>query len=113
MHAVLTSFKSSASLRAGCTVRWPTLRPDPPLTVSEWAEWADKYRILSTSFAAEPRPYRTSRAPYLRDVMDALSPAHPARRVVFMKSAQVGATEAGNNWLGYIIRWAPAPILSV
>jgi hypothetical protein len=40
---------------------------------------------------AEPGPYRTARTPYLREVLDALSPAHPARRVVFMKWAQVGA----------------------
>ena len=45
--------------------------------------------------------------------MDALSPMHPAQRVVFMKAAQVGATEAGNNWLGYIIHQAPGPMLAV
>ena len=45
--------------------------------------------------------------------MDALSPSHPAQRVVFMKASQVGATEAGNNWLGYIMHWVPSPILSV
>lgn len=86
------------------------LRPDPVLTVSEWA---DRYRILSTKLAAEAGPYRTSRAPFLRDVMDALSPSHSARRVVFMKSAQVGATEAGSNWLGFIIHWSPAPVMAI
>jgi len=35
--------------------------------------------------------YRTDRTPYMRAIMDALSPAQPARRVVFMKAAQVGA----------------------
>lgn len=87
-----------------------SLRPDPVLTVSEWA---DRYRILSTKLAAEAGRYRTSRAPFLRDIMDTLSPTHRARRVVFMKSAQVGATEAGNNWLGYIIHWSPAPVMAV
>ena len=86
------------------------LRPDPVLTVSQWA---DKYRRLSTKLAAEAGPYRTSRAPFLRDVMDALSPMHSARRVVFMKTAQVGATEAGSNWLGYVIHWSPAPIMAI
>jgi phage terminase large subunit GpA-like protein len=38
---------------------------------------------------------------------------HPARRIVFMKGAQVGATEAGNNWLGYILHHVPAPVLAV
>lgn len=87
-----------------------TVRPDPVITVSEWA---DRFRILSTRLAAEAGPYRTSRTPYLKDIMDALSPGHPARRVVFMKAAQVGATEAGNNWLGYIIHWSPAPVMAV
>jgi phage terminase large subunit GpA-like protein len=42
--------------------------------------------------------------------MDALSAVHPARRVVFMKGAQVGASEGGNCWLGYIMHHVPAPV---
>lgn len=30
-----------------------------------------------------------------------------------MKGAQVGGTEAGNNWLGYLIHHAPGPALAV
>jgi phage terminase large subunit GpA-like protein len=86
------------------------LAPDPTQTVSEWA---DRHRILSSRAASEAGPYRTDRTPYMRGIMDALSPAHPASRVVFMKSAQVGATEAGNNWIGYCIHRAPGPFLAV
>lgn len=86
------------------------LTPDPALTVSEWA---DRHRVLSPRASAEPGRYRTDRTPYMRAIMDALSPAHPARRVVFMKAAQVGATESGNNWIGYIIHHAPGPMLAV
>ncbi|MFN3349070.1 phage terminase large subunit family protein [Pseudorhodoplanes sp.] len=86
------------------------LAPDPALTVSEWA---DRYRILSPRASSEAGRYRTDRTPYMRAIMDALSPSHPARRVVFMKAAQVGATEAGNNWIGYCIHQAPGPILAV
>lgn len=86
------------------------LRPPPQLTVSEWAE---RHRMLGSRASAEPGPWRTSRTPYLKDVMDALSAVHPARRVVLMKGAQVGATESGNNWLGYIMHHAPAPTLAV
>ncbi len=64
--------------------------------------------MLGSRASAEPGPWRTSRTPYLKDVMDALSAVHPARRVVFMKGAQVGATESGNNWLGYIMHHVPA-----
>ena len=45
--------------------------------------------------------------------MDALSPRHPAQRVTFMKAAQVGTTEAGNNWIGFVIHHAPGPMLAV
>ena len=86
------------------------LKPDPLLTVSEWA---DRYRMLSSRAAAEPGRYRTRRTPYMKEIMDALSPGHPAQRVVFMKAAQVGATEAGSCFLGFIIHQAPGPALAV
>ncbi|MFO1156635.1 MAG: phage terminase large subunit family protein [Rhodospirillales bacterium] len=86
------------------------LQLEPAHTVSAWA---DRHRILSPRGANEPGPWRTARTPYLREIMDALSPAHPAQRVVFMKGAQVGATECGNNWIGYNIHHAPGPMLVV
>ena len=86
------------------------LRPDPDLTVSEWA---DRHRMLSGRASAEPGRYRTVRTPYMREIMDRLSPGDPTQRVVFMKAAQVGATEAGNNWIGFAIHQAPGPMLAV
>ena len=86
------------------------LTPDPRLSVSEWA---DRHRVLAARASAEPGRYRTARTPYMRAIMDALSPADPARRVVFMKAAQVGATEAGNNWIGFVVHQAPGPMLAV
>ena len=86
------------------------LTPDPALTVSEWA---DRHRWLSSRASAEPGRYRTDRTPYMRAIMDALSPSHPAQRVVFMKAAQVGATEAGNCFIGFVIHHAPGPMLAV
>ena len=86
------------------------LLPDPALTVSEWA---DRNRVLSPRDSAEPGRYRTDRTPYMREIMDALSPTHSLRRVVFMKSAQVGATTSGSNWIGYVIHHAPGPMLAV
>jgi phage terminase large subunit GpA-like protein len=86
------------------------LAPDPSLTVSEWA---DRYRMLSSRASSEAGRYRTDRTPYMRDIMDALSPSHPARRIVFMSGAQLGKTEAGNNWIGYCIHQAPGPFLAV
>ena len=86
------------------------LTPDPALTVSEWA---DRHRVLSPRASAEPGRYRADRTPYMRAITDALSPTHSARRIVVMKSAQVGFTECGNNWIGYVIHHAPGPMLAV
>jgi phage terminase large subunit GpA-like protein len=86
------------------------LRPDPSLTVSEWA---DRHRRLSGRAASEPGPWRTARTPYLREIMDCLSPASLVERVVVMKGAQVGCSEAGNNWIGFCIHHAPGPMLAV
>lgn len=86
------------------------LKPDPLLTVSEWA---DRYRVLSPKSAAEPGRWRTSRTPYLKEIMDNLSVASPVQRIVAMKGAQVGFTEAGNNMIGYVIHMAPGPMMAV
>lgn len=84
--------------------------PPPIYTVSEWA---DNHRTLSTKASSEPGRWRTSRTPYLKAIMDDLSDYSPFQEVVFKKAAQIGATEAGNNWIGYTIDHAPAPMLAV
>ncbi len=75
------------------------------------AEWADRYRVISRAAAAEPGPWRTSRFPFLAEVMDCLSTHSPVREVVLMKSTQVGGTEVLNNFVGYIIDHAPGPAM--
>lgn len=85
-------------------------QPDPPYTVSEWA---DRNRYLSTVASAEPGLWRTSRTPYLREIMDALSSYSPIETVVVMKGAQVGFSEAGLNFIGYAIHHSPGPALYV
>src|SRR5690554_854288 len=86
------------------------LRPEPRLTVSQWA---DKFRVLSTVSTAEPGIWRTTRTPYLKEIMDKLSVSDPVQEVIVMKGAQVGLTEAGNNWIGYTIDVSPCPFLAV
>ncbi|MDD3030521.1 MAG: phage terminase large subunit family protein [Alphaproteobacteria bacterium] len=86
------------------------LMPDPDHTVSTWA---DENRVLSPRGANEAGPWRTSRTPYLREIMDSLSPSSPCQRVVLMKGAQLGGSECGNNWIGYVIHHAPGPMLAV
>lgn len=86
------------------------LQPDARLTVSEWA---DRHRVLSGKASSEPGPWRTARTPYLRSIMDELSPDSPFERVVVMAGAQLGKTEGGNNWLGYVMHYAPGPVMAV
>lgn len=92
-----------AAARAGA-------RPDPALKISEWA---DRFRVLSARSSPEPGPWRTSRVPFLRDIMDDLSPSSRVETVVFEKGAQVGGTECGNNWIAYNIQFAPGPMMAV
>ena len=84
-----------------------TLKPPPKLTISEWA---DAERRLSPEASAEPGRWISARAEYQGGIMVAVSdPCIEA--VVFMKSAQVGATEIVNNVVGYYVRHDPSPIL--
>ena len=85
------------------------LRPEPQILVSDWA---DAKRILPPT-SAEPGRYRTSRVPFLREVMDALSVASPYETVVLMKPSQCGATEAALNFSGYVNENAPGVLLFV
>jgi phage terminase large subunit GpA-like protein len=79
------------------------LRPEPAMLVSEWA---DRYRRLPST-SAEPGRWRTDRTPYLREIMDCLSVSSPVERVAIIKGAQTGGTEAGLNFLGYVVCNSP------
>lgn len=86
------------------------LRPPASITVSEWA---DANRMLSGKASSEPGPWRTDRTPYLRQIMDDLSARSSVQEVVVMFAAQLGKSESGNNWLGYIIDNEPGPVMCV
>jgi hypothetical protein len=45
--------------------------------------------------------------------MDCLSPSSPVQRVALMKGAQIGGTECGNCWVGYVIHQARGPMMAV
>lgn len=106
MQAVKAEY---ASPRAIWSDALTALLPPPRLTVSEWA---DRNRVLDNS-SPEPGLWRTDRTPYLREIMDSLSPSTPCERVVFMKPAQIGGTEALLNVCGYLMHHAPAPIMMI
>ena len=85
-------------------------KPDPDMSVSDWA---DEHRVLSSKASASPGKWKTSKTPYLREIMDCLSANSPVQQVVFIAGAQIGKTEAGLNWIGYVIHHAPGPMLMV
>lgn len=89
---------------------WRGLRPDPVMTI---AEWAAKHRVLARSTSGEPGPWRNERTPYLVEIMEALSPSSPVETVVFLAGSQIGKTEVGNNFMGYVVDQAPGPMLFV
>lgn len=66
---------------------WEGLRPDPLLTVSEWA---DQRRMLSPKASAEHGAWKTARTPYLRRPMDDLSATTRVREVTLVFGSQMG-----------------------
>lgn len=81
----------------------------PVLTLSQWA---DENRVLSPEASAEIGRWRTDRAPYQREIMDAIS--DPVTETVVIKSsAQVGKSEIVLNAIGYFIDYDPAPMLYI
>ena len=64
------------------------LKPLPKTSVSQWA---DTYRIISQG-NAEPGRWRTSRAEYQREIMDAFTQSG-IHRVVVKSAAQIGKSD--------------------
>lgn len=86
------------------------LKPPPELTLSQWA---DKYRRLSNGASAEPGRWRTSKAPYQKEIMDAITDIN-IKKVVIMSAAQVGKTDAMVlNPIGYYTHYDPSSIMVI
>ena len=103
MRSVATRSSTSVS-RLSLPEAWAgviaaSMTAPPTQTLSEWA---DANRILSAEGSAEVGRWRTSRAAYLRGIMDAMT--DPAVHTVAVeKAAQVGWTEVINNAVGFFI----------
>ncbi|HWI50448.1 MAG TPA: phage terminase large subunit family protein [Rummeliibacillus sp.] len=85
------------------------IAPPPKLTVSQWA---DAHRILSPESSAEPGKWNTDRAPFQREIMDAVNDP-TIEEIVIMASAQVGKSEILNNIIGFYIDYDPSPIMLI
>ena len=85
------------------------VKPPEKLTVSEWA---DRYRHLSAKESAEAGRWRTARAPYLREIMNACGDP-TVDEIVIRKCAQAGCSEAIRNAIGYWATQDPGPVMYV
>lgn len=86
------------------------LQLDPNMGISEWA---DKNVVLTSKGSSMPGRYETSVVPFTKEIMDCLSPSHPAEKVVFMKPSQISGTQLILNWNGHSIDLCPGPFLIV
>jgi phage terminase large subunit GpA-like protein len=85
-------------------------KPQPLVSLSEWC---DKYRILPRSGSAEPGRWRTSRTPYLREMMGCLNATSRYKEIVVLKASQLGLTEMGLGWIMYNMDLQPGPFLAL
>ncbi|MEK3770127.1 phage terminase large subunit family protein [Paenibacillus sp. FSL R5-0887] len=85
------------------------VKPPEPLSI---AEWADQHRILSPEDSSEKGPWRTSRSPFQKEPMEAISDPE-VESVVMMWGAQLGKTAVQLNTIGYYTGHDPAPIMVV
>ena len=86
-----------------------SLRPPEDVSVSEFAE---RHRILTSESSAMPGPWRNSKTPYLVGIMDEFS-NYDTEEIIFVKSTQIGGTEAFLNMLCWLIPQDPAPTMVV
>lgn len=85
------------------------LKPLPKTSVSQWA---DNYRMLSSGISAEPGKWKTSRAPYQKDIMNAFT--EPGiHRVVVKSSSQIGKSDMMNNVIGRFAHLDPCAIMMI
>ncbi len=89
-----------------------TLDAFRPPRMQSVSEWADENRVLVSESSAEPGRWRTDRAPYQREVMDAFTQPG-VWQIVIMASAQVGKTELELNMMGRAIDTDPGPMLFI
>lgn len=76
------------------------------------SEWAEQHRVMTSDISRFVGKFSYDRTPYLREIVDCLSPNHPARIAAVIKGAQIGFN-AGviENGIAWIISQNPGPIL--
>lgn len=84
-----------------------------PVKMQLLSEWADERRRIPRGASPEPGRWRTSRTPYLKEIMDELSPDSKTQSICAMKGTQLGITEVANNLIFAVMDQYKGPILMV
>jgi phage terminase large subunit GpA-like protein len=78
------------------------------------SRWAETKRYLPPSSTSMPGYYRFDVAPFMREIIDCMSPESDVRHVTIMKGVQIGATTLLENTIGYYIdKVKTAPMMLV
>jgi len=78
------------------------------------SQYAEKFRTLGSDVSSIQGKFKYNITPYLREIVDTLSPYHPAKIVAVMKSAQIGFTEGVIvNGILWIIANHPGNIMAL
>ena len=76
------------------------------------SDWCDKHRIIPPEGGAEPGAWRTSRTPYMRQILDDVTDP-TVQQIVVCSGIQLGKTELLLNTCMYHMIHEPAPMLLV
>lgn len=92
-----------ASILESARVRISDIKP---------SEWAEQNRVMASDVSSMPGKFSYLNTPYSREIVDCLSPDHPARIIAVMKGAQIGySTGVIENGIGWIISQMPGNVL--
>jgi phage terminase large subunit GpA-like protein len=86
------------------------LKPDPYVDFVDWAN--ENFRLTKES-SVEPGKYRSSRTPWVEEILRELSPQSKTQEVVVIKPTQAAFTTIGNIMLCCIAHRYPGPAMFV
>lgn len=76
------------------------------------SEWAEQNRFMTSDVSAMEGMYTFNNSPYVREIVDFLSPSNPYRVLAIKKGAQLGlSTGFIENGIGWIISQQPGNVL--
>lgn len=102
----MVAVKNTAKLLQNINTSW---KPVKKMSV---AEWAIENMVLSKGDTAEPGKFNFDRAPYQREILEAVSDPK-VEDIIMMFSAQTGKTTIDTCIIGYYIDYEPSPMMFV